>query len=138
MTMIRKQVYITPEQEAGLKEVASELDVTEAELVREGIDKLLADRSRRRPVDPEAARKLIEQLRSLADSATPKEKTLSAELSWSRADIYRDHPRRLDDAAWEEELEFIQQRISSMPQGGSTVKWRREDSYDNWRTRLPD
>ena len=40
-TMIRKQVYIKPGQEARLKEIASRYGVPEAELIREGIDRAL-------------------------------------------------------------------------------------------------
>ncbi len=39
--MIRKQVYITPEQEAFLKRRSRELGVTEAELIRRAIDAFL-------------------------------------------------------------------------------------------------
>ena len=38
--MVRKQVYIEPEQEALLKRRARELHVTEAELIRRGIDQI--------------------------------------------------------------------------------------------------
>ncbi|HEX5140222.1 MAG TPA: ribbon-helix-helix domain-containing protein [Dehalococcoidia bacterium] len=138
MTMIRKQVYITPEQEAALKDAAAELGMAEAELVRQGIDKLLANRPRGKRERQEAARKLIESMKKVAESSPARQRTLSDEVPWSRSDLYRDHPRRLDDAAWEEELEFIRHRMKSMPQGGSTTKVRREDSYDNRRLRLPD
>lgn len=40
--MIRKQVYIDPRQERLLKRRARELRVTEAELIRQGIDLLAA------------------------------------------------------------------------------------------------
>jgi hypothetical protein len=38
--MVRKQVYIAAEQDAFLKQRAKELDVTEAELIRQGIEQL--------------------------------------------------------------------------------------------------
>jgi Ribbon-helix-helix domain len=37
MEMIRKQVYIEPEQERLLKQLSKQLGVTEAELIRRGI-----------------------------------------------------------------------------------------------------
>lgn len=40
-TMLRKQIYIAPRQERLLKTRASELRVSESELIREGIDKAL-------------------------------------------------------------------------------------------------
>ena len=40
MKMVRKQVYITAEQDEKLKAAAAELGVTEAELVRRAVDAL--------------------------------------------------------------------------------------------------
>lgn len=48
--MIRKQVYIEPRQEQLLKALARDLGVTEAELIRRGIDRGLADMA---PVSPD-------------------------------------------------------------------------------------
>jgi Ribbon-helix-helix domain len=42
--MIRKQVYIEPEQDKALKRLSSEAGVTEAALIRESIDMLLHQR----------------------------------------------------------------------------------------------
>ena len=39
--MVRKQIYIEPRQEALLKELAHALGVTEAELIRQAIDRQL-------------------------------------------------------------------------------------------------
>ena len=36
--IVRKQVYITPKQDAELKQKARLLDVTESELIRRGIE----------------------------------------------------------------------------------------------------
>lgn len=47
--MIRKQVYIEPQQERLLKKRAKELAVTEAELIRQSLDQRLATVVPRRP-----------------------------------------------------------------------------------------
>lgn len=39
--MLRKQIYIAPRQERLLKTKASELHISESELIRDGIDKAL-------------------------------------------------------------------------------------------------
>jgi hypothetical protein len=39
--MVRKQVYIEPRQEQLLKRVAKELGITEADLIRQGLDHVL-------------------------------------------------------------------------------------------------
>ncbi len=125
MTMVRKQVYITIEQNEMLKRLAASLNVTEAEVIRRGIERIEA-RNLWRIAEPHATY-----------AGTPEEqKSLSYELPWSRADLYQGHSRSLDDAAWEEELAFIEERARSMPEGGSTVKWHREDAYDSKRSGL--
>src|SRR4030066_801088 len=40
-SMLRKQIYIAPRQERLLKTKASELHISESELIRDGIDKAL-------------------------------------------------------------------------------------------------
>jgi hypothetical protein len=51
--MVRKQVYIDAGQEQFLKRRAAELGVTEAELIRQGIN-LLGQTPTREPFDPAA------------------------------------------------------------------------------------
>ncbi len=38
--MIRKQIYIAPEQDQRLKRIARELKTTEADIIRQGLDRL--------------------------------------------------------------------------------------------------
>jgi len=47
--MIRKQVYLTPDQNARLRKAARRLRRSEAEVLREAIDLHLPDSNRRRP-----------------------------------------------------------------------------------------
>jgi len=51
--MVRKQVYIEAGQEQFLKRRAGQLGVTEAELIRQGIN-LLSQAPTREPIDPAA------------------------------------------------------------------------------------
>ena len=46
--MIRKQVYIEPEQDERLKEWAEETGKSEAEIIRQALDRWLASEERRR------------------------------------------------------------------------------------------
>jgi hypothetical protein len=131
MAMVRKQFYITSEQDAKVKEIARTLGVTEAEVIRRAIMQIVEEPSYEYKSRSEATN---HQVRDVAQM----ERSLSYELTWSRADLYRDQVRHLDDSAWQEELAFIEERMRSMTEGGSTDRWRREDSYDNRRTRLPD
>ena len=54
--------------------------------------------------------------------------------------IMHEKMKELDDAAWAEELAFIEARAQELRArgGGSTLKVRREDSYDFHRMRLDE
>jgi hypothetical protein len=125
MKMVRKQVYITQAQDEKLKQLAESSDVTEAEVIRRGIESMQLS-------GDAAENRVSRRTREVAQAY----RSGSTDLPWSRADTYRGQPRRLDDDAWEEELAFIEERARALPEGGSTLKWRREDSYDERRSRL--
>ena len=80
--MIRKQVYIEPRQEQLLKALARELGVTEAELIRQGIDRGLEGMGGSRP-DPaawkEAERYILGRMRK---------GTLKGGRRWTREELY--------------------------------------------------
>jgi hypothetical protein len=130
MRMVRKQVYISQAQDEKLKQLASDLAVTEAEILRRAID-LIAIRIE--AVSNYAASTRAPELREVAEMAYRTEN-----LAWSRADLYRGHARALDRKAWEEELAFIEERAREVAEGGESVNWRREDSHDQRRSRLSD
>ena len=126
--MVRKQLYIGPEHEEKLKHVADALGVTEAEVVRRAIAGL------RLPPDNLSStewQEALDTLERLLHRAPPANESLGL----SRADIYRDYARPVDAKAWQEETAFIEERARLLPEGGSTKKWRREDSYSDNRTR---
>jgi hypothetical protein len=64
-TMVRKQLYITREQERALKERAGEEGVTEAEIVREALDRHLRRESG--PVIPEHRRRAVDELLAMTE-----------------------------------------------------------------------
>jgi hypothetical protein len=80
--MIRKQVYIEPRQEARLKALAKELGMTEAELIRHGIDRGLAGLGQFRP-DPaawkEAERYILGRMRKGA---------VKGKRRWTREELH--------------------------------------------------
>jgi hypothetical protein len=134
MAMVRKQIYLDAQQDKKLKRLAKASGLTEAELVRRAVDDLDEADTTSAAARREAGERLLALMleRVERDSATA-----ASDLPWSRADIYQGHPRRLDDDAWAEELAFMEARARSLPDGGSTEKWNREDSYDNKRSHLP-
>ena len=119
MKMVRKQVYITSEQDGRLKRLARELGATEADLFRRALDALQ---------DAEYAVSAADRGPGVREAA---EVTYLARGRDSAA-----AGRQLDDDAWLEELAFIEERARSGV--GSTLQWNREDSYDKRRLRLPD
>lgn len=83
--MVRKQVYIEPEQDALLKQRSREIGVTEAELIRRGIDSLMTstemlEASRRKAWECELA-----FMKSRIDPQAAQRTR-----SWNRQEIYDD------------------------------------------------
>ena len=89
--MIRKQVYIAPEHEGRLKELAQTRGVSEAELIREALDHelglIMRKASRPTRLDAkawEAEERLIQQL--IAKGPVPGGRR------WTRQELYEENP----------------------------------------------
>ena len=119
--MVRKQLYITQEQDRKLKALSADLEITEAELIRRALGGLNED-TEGTPPELEQALALLEKLTHRFPV-----REVPGNL---RADLYKAHPRNLDHQSWIDELNFIRERARLLPDGGSTEKWSREDSYD--------
>jgi hypothetical protein len=91
--MVRKQVYIEPEQERLLKQRSSELGVTEAELIRRGINSIVAVPRVSLPRDPDAWERELAFINSRIGMVAPQ-----TDRRWKREDLYdrweRHHPDR--------------------------------------------
>lgn len=81
--MVRKQVYIEPYQEAALKAQAAASGVTEAELIRKGIDLVLSGGAAARDSRQEAWERLKVILDERAKLKVPQRKR-----TWKREDAY--------------------------------------------------
>lgn len=79
---VRKQLYIEARQEEVLKRRAKELDVSEAELIRQGLDIVLA-RGEGPVPDPQAWEEELAFIRERA-----KITALGAERTWTREELY--------------------------------------------------
>ena len=86
--MVRKQVYITGEQEKLLKRRAKALGVTQAELVRRGVDlaNQAATRLSRDPQAWEEAKQVIEERLRLKVAQTGR--------GWTREELYDERLER--------------------------------------------
>jgi hypothetical protein len=83
--MIRKQVYIRPDQEVLLKRRARELGVTEAELIRRGIDQT-SDVSANIASDHAAWEEELAFIRERARLLPG----LAQTRTWTRAELYEE------------------------------------------------
>lgn len=124
--MVRKQLYIAEEHEEKLKGIAEALGVTEAEVARRAIAALHLPSEKVTSIDWQKALNTLERL---LQRVPPTNES----FGHSRADVYRDYLKPVDNKAWQEEMQFIEERARLLPKGGSTKKWRREDSYDDNR-----
>ena len=80
--MIRKQVYIEPRQDRRLKMLAKDLGVTEAELIRQGIDRGLPPMPTSRP-NPVAWKEALRFIKARRRKRIPKRKH-----RWIREELY--------------------------------------------------
>ena len=86
--MIRKQVYIEPEQDELLKRRSKELGISEAALIRQAIDRLGADGDESPPNRQawEEAKRVIQERMKL--------RVPQRERSWTREEIYEERLSR--------------------------------------------
>jgi len=83
--MIRKQVYIEERHDRLLKRRARQRGVTEAEIIREALDRVVVGDSRAGHLsDPAAGRKAISFMRSLAR----RRREAPAGRGWTRESLY--------------------------------------------------
>jgi len=85
--MVRKQIYIRPQQEAVLKQKACELGVSEAELIREYIDEGM-----QRPTANERKKAWQEELAFIKERA--KMRVPQTGRSWTRDELYEERFER--------------------------------------------
>jgi len=83
--MIRKQVYLRPRQDVQIKRLAEERGTTEADIIREAVDLLLAESQRLRRAQGawKAAQALMETRAVYGVTDEPIE-----EQTWTRDELY--------------------------------------------------
>jgi hypothetical protein len=87
--MVRKQIYISTEQERLLKQRAKELGVAESALIRLGIDEMARLRARLAP-DEQAWQDALTFMRERARIQSAKE-----QRGWAREDLHDERPKYL-------------------------------------------
>lgn len=87
-TMIRKQVYLEPRQDAQVKQLAAERKTTEADVIREAIDTLLGEVARQR-----RAQQAWEEALALME-ARYAQGPVSGGRTWTRDELYTEQLER--------------------------------------------
>jgi hypothetical protein len=91
--MVRKQIYIEPRQEALLKRLAESRGVSEAELIRQAIDRQVSGgRQGTLPPDPVAWEQAYQFMLDLHAQGPMEGK----QRTWKREDLYEERMSRYD------------------------------------------
>lgn len=86
--MVRKQVYLEPRQNSLLKRLAQTLDVTEAEVIRQAIDRQLA-RGRKGQPDPRAWEEIKAFIQEWVTQGS-----VPGQRRWTRRELYEERLAR--------------------------------------------
>lgn len=89
--MVRKQIYITPDQDRLVKECARDQDVSEAQVIRHILDEGLDPEARKRRRQREAWERLESFMKERALIQVPQ-----TGRTWTREELYDE---RLDELA---------------------------------------
>ncbi len=87
-TMVRKQIYIEPRQDELLKQWAEEMGRTEADIVREALERWLRSEQHRQDADAAWAEELAFIEAWAAQGPVPGGRT------WTREDLYEERLNR--------------------------------------------
>ncbi len=88
--MVRKQIYIEKRQKAQLKRAAKARGTSEAELVRQAIDRQLAGGGPGRPRDPAAWERALRLMRALQAQGPIADRR----RAWTRDELYEERESR--------------------------------------------
>jgi predicted ATP-grasp superfamily ATP-dependent carboligase len=89
--MVRKQVYITPEDDELLKRRARELEVTESEVIRRAIEQAVRTADKRQR-DIRAWEESVAFMRSRAKLPIAG---IGGDRGWTREELYDERPKYL-------------------------------------------
>lgn len=81
--MIRKQIYIEPEQEALLKRISGESGMSEAEIIREAISRHASNVSQ-----PASSRRAWANMRAFIEKRLESDEQIQGGREWRREDLY--------------------------------------------------
>ena len=90
--MVRKQIYIQKNQEERLKKVAEARGVSEAEIIRQALEKELKRAGYRLAYDSEAMKRLYQAMLDQEKKGPVPQK----KRDWTREELYEERMKRYD------------------------------------------
>lgn len=91
--MVRKQIYISRRQQSLLKRLSKQRDLSEAEIIRQAIDREAANASVQMPSPNETSwEEAVKFMRSLRDRADQ----FTEPYHWNREELYEERLSRFD------------------------------------------
>ena len=125
--MVRKQVYITVEQDEKLKRLAEARGQTEAEVMRHALDGVSE-------VSYSAGQMSISEGRLQEAAAVMDRYVVNSQGIDEAGSVRTFAGRRLDDRAWAEEIAFIKSLVKATR--GTTDRFDRDELYEERESKL--
>jgi hypothetical protein len=85
--VIRKQIYLKEQQQEAIRSIASARGVSEAEVIREAIEKQRGQQAHGHPLDAAGWKRALKLMRSLQPKKTARKKNSSR--GWNRTELYK-------------------------------------------------
>ena len=138
--MVRKQIYIEPEQDARLKEVSRHLGVSESEIVRRGVAQILEQYPNYDPNARAAWEDELKKMRERIDSHWSRDDQPAQDVSNAPAvgTVERESLSEEEiECRWQQVLRDMREgRFAHLIEDGEEV-WNREKLYEERLNRLP-
>ncbi len=138
--MVRKQVYIEPEQDTRLKEVSHHLGVSESEIVRRGVTQILQQYPSYDPTSRDAWLDELKKMRERIDSNRSRGAQPAQDFS-NPPDVSTFEPESLSEEEierrWQQVLKDMREGRFAHLIGNEEEVWNREKLYEERLNRLP-
>ena len=137
--MVRKQIYIKPEQDTRLKEVSHHLGISESEIVRRGVAQLLEQYPNYAPNSRSAWEDELKKKRERIDSQSRGDQPAEEVSSESATGTVGQESLNEEEieSHWQQVLRDMREgRFAHLIGDGEEV-WNREELYEERLNRLP-
>lgn len=138
--MVRKQIYIEPEQDERLKKLSHRLSVSESEIVRRGVTQILEQYSNHDPNARTAWQYESKKMQERIDSYWSRDDQPTQDFS-NPPDVSTFEPESLSEEEierrWQQVLKDMREGKFAHLIGQDEEVWNREKLYEERLNRLP-